>query len=246
MTKKIPKQIPTPFFPRIKKLFLDHPGYPLNLLAIIFLFGLILVPLIPPLDSLGFFQKTRHTLLISGGLALPVTLFFYLLALFPRVNLLPFWSGLPPIILALFLLATGFHFLPALALGSIGFAGLDIYPRLAGFLEKLNEHPSFLASRVVDLSPTTRFFRITLPASLSPLIKSFIRIFLCILTVETTVSFLGIVPSFLPTWGTALNNAYLHSNWPNNWWSFLWPGLLFLLTALACSLLTEGGKKDAH
>ncbi len=244
MTENPRKKNFTPYIKRLKTRILKNPNFPLNLFAFLFLSLLFLTSLIPDFASLEFFLKTRNTFLISGGLAIPLTMFFYILALFPRVNLLPFWAGLSPILLALVLLAWGYPFLPALALGSIGFAGLEIYPRISRFIEGANRHPSFFTSKVMGISDPVLFLKITLPVSISILGRSFLRVFLCILAVETTISFLGLKSPLLETWGTALNQAYLHPDWPQNWGEFLWPGAIFLLTSLACSILIEEGKNN--
>ncbi|GEM_PF-1867460 len=234
----------TPYIRKIKIRILKHPNFPMNLFALIFLSLLFFFSFIPDINRLDFFLKTRNTLLISGGLAVPLTLFFYILALFPRVNLLPFWAGLSPILLALFLLALGYSFFPALALGSISFAALEIYPRISRFMEKINRHPSLFTGKIMGFSNLSIFLKIILPASHSLLARSFLRVFLCLLTVETTSSFLGFKSPLLETWGTALKQGYLHPDWPQNWGNFLWPGIIFLLTFLACSILIEEGNND--
>ena len=103
----------------------------------------------------------------------------------------------------------------------------------------LSERPFVKAARVVGAS-NSRILYIHIAPNILPL--AFLQLAVAMgyaITAEATLSFLGLGPPRLYSWGTILHAARLSGAWRTAWWWIIPPGLLIMITVVSVFFISR-------
>lgn len=131
-----------------------------------------------------------------------------------------------------------------LALSPLGLLGVLVLTAWAGparlvraEMLRVKAQPFVAAARALGLPAGRVWWRHALPLACRPLRTAFPLGLAGLLTLESTLSFLGIgLPPEVPSWGRLLSTARLE---PTAWWLVAGPGGALLLTVLALQYLAR-------
>jgi len=120
-------------------------------------------------------------------------------------------------------------------IGITSWTGISRLTR-AEFL-KLRNADFVLAAEALGASRLRIMFRHMLPNALAPVLVPITFGIASAILIESTLSFLGIGPQGVPSWGNILNGARSHLEM---WWLIVFPGGAVFLAVLAYNLIGEG------
>jgi peptide/nickel transport system permease protein len=126
-------------------------------------------------------------------------------------------------------------YLMMVIIGVTGWTGYARYVR-AEFL-KLRKQDYVQAAIASGLPLQSILFRHILPNGVAPLLVAISFGVASAILVEATLSFLGLGPVDVPSWGQMLNQAVKSSTF--NWWMAAFPGGAIFLTVFAYNLIGE-------
>ncbi|WP_227013772.1 oligopeptide ABC transporter permease [Paenibacillus psychroresistens] len=108
--------------------------------------------------------------------------------------------------------------------------------------EKVNEY--ITAAISIGCPPYKVILKHLLPNIMSTIVVQAILIAASMITVETSLSFLGFgVPANVPSWGNMISDAIRPQVLSHQWWIWLPAGILITLTIVAINFIGEGVKR---
>jgi peptide/nickel transport system permease protein len=107
-----------------------------------------------------------------------------------------------------------------------------------GFTLSLRQKEFVEASRSLGASDFRIIFHEILPNLIGPIIVYTTLLIPNAIMFEASLSFLGLVPSEIPSWGGLLSQAQVY--YATAWWLMLFPGLFLVMTTLSFNLLGDG------
>lgn len=155
-------------------------------------------------------------------------------------------SSLPFLPLAITVQATFSHLpreqrflIMILFLGGTGWVGLSRMIR--GQILSLREQEFMVAAKAMGIRPREQISRHLVPNVIAHVILHAVGSFAGAILVEATLSFLGLsVQEPTPTWGRLLNLAKTAQIMKNQWWMWVFPGILLVTLIIGVNLIGEG------
>ena len=155
-------------------------------------------------------------------------------------------SSLPLLPLAITVQATFSHLareqrflIMILFIGVTSWTGLARMVR--GQILSLREQEFMVAAKAMGIKPSEQILRHLVPNVIAHVILSAVSTFAGAIMVEATLSFLGLsVQEPTPTWGRLLNLAKTSTIMKNQWWLWVFPGILLVTLIIGVNLIGEG------
>lgn len=155
-------------------------------------------------------------------------------------------SSLPLLPLAITVQATFSHLareqrflIMILFIGATGWTGLARMVR--GQILSLREQEFMVAAKAMGIRPREQIMRHLVPNVIAHVILSAVSSFAGAIMIEATLSFLGLsVQEPTPTWGRLLNLAKTATIMKNQWWLWVFPGILLVTLIIGVNLIGEG------
>ena len=155
-------------------------------------------------------------------------------------------SSLPLLPLAITVQATFSHLsreqrflIMIIFIGATGWTGLARMVR--GQILSLREQEFMVAAKAMGIKPSQQIIRHLIPNVIAHVILSAISTFAGEIMVEATLSYLGLsVQEPTPTWGRLLNLAKTSTIMKNQWWLWVFPGVLLVTLIIGVNLIGEG------
>lgn len=127
----------------------------------------------------------------------------------------------------------------------IMFIGLTGWTGLARMIRaqilSLREQEFMLAARAMGIKPSEQIRRHLIPNVIAHVILSAVSSFAGAIMVEATLSFLGLsVQEPTPTWGRLLNLAKTSTIMKDQWWLWVFPGIILVTLIIGVNLIGEG------
>lgn len=124
----------------------------------------------------------------------------------------------------------------------IGFTGWTSLARMIrAQILSLREQEFMLAAKAMGIRPSEQITRHLIPNVIAHVILSAISTFAGAIMVEATLSFLGLsVQEPTPTWGRLLNLAKTATIMKNQWWLWVFPGIVLVALIIGVNLIGEG------
>ena len=124
-------------------------------------------------------------------------------------------------------------------IGATGWTGLARMVR--GQILSLREQEFMVAAKAMGIKPSQQIIRHLIPNVIAHVILSAISTFAGAIMVEATLSYLGLsVQEPTPTWGRLLNLAKTSTIMKNQWWLWVFPGVLLVTLIIGVNLIGEG------
>ncbi len=124
-------------------------------------------------------------------------------------------------------------------IGATGWTGLARMVR--GQILSLREQEFMVAANAMGIRPREQILRHLVPNVIAHVILSAISTFAGAIMVEATLSFLGLsVQEPTPTWGRLLNLARSSTIMKDQWWLWVFPGILLVTLIIGVNLIGEG------
>ena len=155
-------------------------------------------------------------------------------------------SSLPLLPLAITVQATFSHLsreqrflIMIIFIGATGWTGLARMVR--GQILSLREQEFMVAAKAMGIKPSQQIIRHLIPNVIAHVILSAISTFAGAIMVEATLSYLGLsVQEPTPTWGRLLNLAKTSTIMKDQWWLWVFPGVLLVTLIIGVNLIGEG------
>ncbi len=155
-------------------------------------------------------------------------------------------SSLPLLPLAITVQATFSHLareqrflIMIVFIGATGWTGLARMVR--GQILSLREQEFMVAARAMGIRPSEQIIRHLVPNVIAHVILSAVSSFAGAILIEATLSYLGLsVQEPTPTWGRLLNLAKTSTIMKDNWWLWVFPGILLVTLIIGVNLIGEG------
>ncbi|NLY63030.1 MAG: ABC transporter permease [Erysipelothrix sp.] len=155
-------------------------------------------------------------------------------------------SSLPLLPLAITVQATFSHLtretrfmIMIMFIGFTGWTGLARMIRAQ--ILSLREQEFMLAAKAMGIKPAEQIGRHLIPNVIAHVILSAVSSFAGAIMVEATLSFLGLsVQEPTPTWGRLLNLAKTATIMKNQWWLWVFPGIILVSLIIGVNLIGEG------
>ncbi len=124
----------------------------------------------------------------------------------------------------------------------IGFTGWTGLARMIrAQIMSLREQEFMLAAKAMGIRPSEQIIRHLIPNVIAHVILSAISTFIGAIMVEATLSFLGLsVQEPTPTWGRLLNLAKTSTIMKEQWWLWVFPGIILVTLVIGINLVGEG------
>lgn len=124
----------------------------------------------------------------------------------------------------------------------IGFTGWTGLARMIrAQIMSLREQEFMLAAKAMGIKPSEQIIRHLIPNVIAHVILSAISTFVGAIMVEATLSFLGLsVQEPTPTWGRLLNLAKTSTIMKEQWWLWVFPGIILVTLVIGINLVGEG------
>jgi len=130
-------------------------------------------------------------------------------------------------------------FLMIFILGVLRWTGLARMVR--GQILSLREQEFMIASQALGIKNRNQIFRHLIPNVIAYVIVSATITFAQSILLEASLSFLGLsVSEPVPTWGGLLQRASKSSIMRNQWWLWVFPGILLFSLIMSVNLIGEG------
>lgn len=124
-------------------------------------------------------------------------------------------------------------------IGVTGWTGLARMIRAQ--IMSLREQEFMLAAKAMGIKPSEQITRHLIPNVIAHVILSAISSFAGAIMVEATLSFLGLsVQEPTPTWGRLLNLAKTSTIMKDQWWLWVFPGIMLVTLIIGVNLIGEG------
>lgn len=124
-------------------------------------------------------------------------------------------------------------------IGVTGWTGLARMIRAQ--IMSLREQEFMLAAKAMGIKPSEQITRHLIPNVIAHVILSAISTFAGAIMVEATLSFLGLsVQEPTPTWGRLLNLAKTSTIMKDQWWLWVFPGIMLVTLIIGVNLIGEG------
>ncbi len=124
-------------------------------------------------------------------------------------------------------------------IGVTGWTGLARMIR--GQILSLREQEFMLAARAMGIKPKDQIARHLIPNVIAHVILSAVGSFAGAIMTEATLAYLGLsVQEPTPTWGRLLHLARTATIMKNQWWLWVYPGILLVLLIIGVNLIGEG------
>ena len=127
----------------------------------------------------------------------------------------------------------------------IMFIGVTGWTSLARMIRaqilSLREQEFMLAAKAMGIKPSQQITRHLIPNVIAHVILSAISTFAGAIMIEATLAFLGLsVQEPTPTWGRLLNLAKTATIMKNQWWLWVFPGIVLVALIIGVNLIGEG------